>query len=353
MRVAKDLGVGRVRDLAVERHHVAARVAQRLQGVAVRAPGRDLLAELPGRQLQRPAHLEAVRLAFDLGLRHVHDDVPLAAELCDRLLGVVERLAVPARLVLDRLDALALDRARDDHRRHALHRGGLAVGALDRADVVAVDLDRVPAERLRPVRVRVEVPAVHRLAALAELVHVDDRGQVVEPVEGGVLERLPHRALGHLAVAAEHPDAVRQLVELLAGERDPDRERQALAERPGRDVDPRDLRRRVALQPAAEVAEGEQLLVRDRAGRLVHRVQQGRGVSLGEDEVVVPRVVRVVEVVVQVLRQQDGHQVGRRHRRGRVAGLGHGRRADRVHAQLLPQFLPALGVGHAGNVTVL
>ena len=61
---------------------------------------------------------------------------------------------------------------------------GLAVGGVDCLDVVAVDLDRVPAERLEPARVRGEVPAVHRLAALAEPVDVDDRGEVVELVEG-------------------------------------------------------------------------------------------------------------------------------------------------------------------------
>ena len=81
-------------------------------------------------------------------------------------------------LVLDRLDALALDRVRDDHRRLAGRVPRLGVGAVDRLEVVPVDLDRVPAERLGPLRVRVEVPAVHGLAALPEPVHVDDRGQV-------------------------------------------------------------------------------------------------------------------------------------------------------------------------------
>src|SRR5213076_95803 len=105
-----------------------------------------------------------------------------------------------------------------------------------------------------PVRVRVEIPAVHGLAALSEAVDVDDRGQVVEPVEGRVLERLPHRALGDLAVPAKHPDAVREPVELLAGERDPEAVRKSLPEGAGRDVDPRDLGSRMPLQPAAEAA---------------------------------------------------------------------------------------------------
>jgi hypothetical protein len=79
---------------------------------------------------------------------------------------------------------------------------------------------------------------VHRLAALAEPVDVEDHGQVVELPVGGVLERLPDRALGHLAVAGENPDAVRPRVDRLRGERDADADRQAEAERAGGDVDP-------------------------------------------------------------------------------------------------------------------
>ena len=160
---------------------------------------------------------------------------------------------------------------------------------------------------------------VHRRAGLAEPVDVDDRGQVVEPVEAGLLEGLPHRALGHLGVAAEAPDAIREPVQALAGEPDADADRQALAEGAGGHVDPGRTGRGMALDPAAEPAEGEHLVVADRAGRLEHRVQQRGGVALAEDQVVVARVIGVAEVVVQVLRHQHGHEVGRGHRRGRVA----------------------------------
>ena len=47
---------------------------------------------------------------------------------------------------------------------------------------------------------------MHGRAALAEPVDVDDRDQVVEAGVAGVLEGLPHRALGQLGVAAEDPD---------------------------------------------------------------------------------------------------------------------------------------------------
>ena len=185
---------------------------------------------------------------------------------------------------------------------------------------------------------------MHGRAALAEPVDVDDRDQVVEAGVAGLLEGLPHRALGQLGVAAEHPDPEVGALEPLAGERDPDRDRQALAERAGGDVDPGDLRRRVALQARAELAEGEQLLVVDRAGHLVHAVEQRRGVALGEDEVVVGRVLGRGEVVAQVPREQHRHQVGGRHRGGRVAGAGGGGGADRVDAQLLGELVQLLAI---------
>ena len=257
------------------------------------------------------------------------------AELLDRRLGIVEGLSVPAVLVLDRLHSLALHRLGDDHGRPPRCRDRLRVGRVDRLHVVPVDLDRVPAEGLGPLRVGVEVPAVHRLATLAEPVDVDDRRQVVELLVGAVLEGLPHRALRHLAVAAQHPDAVREPVEPLPGERDADGEGKALPERPGRDIDPREDRNRMPFELAAELSKGEELLVRDRSCRLVERVEQRRRMALREDQMVVSRVVGVVEVVVVVLRKQHRHQVRRRHRRGRVARIRCRGRPHRVDAQLL------------------
>ena len=139
---------------------------------------------------------------------------------------------------------------------------------------MAVDLDRAPAEGAGAGGVGGGVPAEHRLAALAEAVDVDDRDEVVQAGVRGARERLPHRALGELAVAGEHPDAVGQAVERLAGERDADADGQSEAERAGGDVDPWQARRRVALEPAVEPAVAEQLLVGDRAGGAVERVEQ-------------------------------------------------------------------------------
>ncbi len=286
-----------------------------------------------------------------LGRGDLDREVALAAELLDRRLGLVERLAVLAGLVLDGLDALALLRLGEDHRRLPGRRDRLVVGALDRVDVVAVDRDRVPAEALGAAHVAVEVPAVHRLARLAEPVDVDDRGQVVELVERAVLERLPDRSLRHLGVAAQAPDAVGQAVEPLAGERDADRDRQPLAERAGRHVGRRDARRRVALEPRVELPERQQLGVVDDPGRLEHGVVERRRVALGEDQVVVGGVAELARVHPQVAAvEQHRHQVGGRHRRRRVAGAGSRAGADGVHAQLLAQLGEAVRVRHAVTI---
>ena len=195
---------------------------------------------------------------------------------------------------------------------------------VDLAQVVPVDDDRVAAERLHPLGVRVQVPAQFGRAALAEAVHVDDRGEVAQVVVGGLVQRLPHRPLGRLDVSAQHPDPVRQLIEVPAGQGHPDPVRQPLAERAGGHVDPRQHRGGVTLQPRAEPpVPGHQLLVGDDA-RLEHRVQQRRRVPLGEDQVVVGRVVWPLPVVAQMPGQQHRHQVGGRHARRRMAGPGRG-----------------------------
>ena len=320
--------------------------AERRERLAVRLAGRDGATDLV-RRPRRGRRLEAV-CAPGLRLRDVDLEVAEAAELLDRLLG--DRLAVPAVLVLHLRVALPLHRSRDDRGRPSRRRLGLAVGGVDRLDVVAVDLDRMPAERLEPARVRGEVPAVHRLATLAEPVDVDDRGEVVELVEGRVLRRLPHRPLGHLAVAADHPDAEREAVELLPGDRHPDADRQSLPERSRRDVDPGEDGHRMPLEPGAELPVGPELLLGERARGAEEAVHEWRGVALGEDEPVVPGVVRRVEVVAQMPCEEDRREVGRRHRGRRVPGAGLRARPNRVDPQLLSQLPPKLALVHEGSL---
>ena len=227
---------------------------------------------------------------------------------------------MPAVLVLDGRYALALQRRGEDSRRPAGQRRGVRVRLVDRLDVVAVDLDRVPPERTRALGEDARVPPDHRLSALPEPVHVDDRREVVEAVVRGVLERLPHRALGQLRVAAQHPDPVREPVEVPAGDRHADADRQPLAERPGGNVDPGEDRRRVALERAAERPVAVEVLLGDHARSAEDPVEERRCVALREDETVVRRGLRIRPVVAEVAVHEHGHEVGGRHAGGRVAG---------------------------------
>jgi hypothetical protein len=94
----------------------------------------------------------------------------------------------------------------------------------------------------------------------------------------------------------------------------------------------------MALEPAAEPPEAEQLLVADRPSGLQHRVIQRRGMTFREDQMVATRILGRLKVELQVAIQQDRHQVGRRHRRGRMAGAASGAGAHRIDAQLLAQL---------------
>jgi hypothetical protein len=182
---------------------------------------------------------------------------------------------VPAGLVLDRGDSLAFSGARDDDRRAAARCTRCGVCLVDRVEVVTVDYQRFPAERTGAVSVGLGVPAVHRLAALPEPVHVDDDGQVVESPVGRVFERLPDRSLRHLAVADQHPDPVWAWIDGLRRESDADTDGQAETQRAGGDVDPRDRRARMPLEATAEAPHRQELLVADRPGRRIERIEKG------------------------------------------------------------------------------
>src|SRR5262249_19636840 len=147
-------------------------------------------------------------------------------------------------------------------------------------------------------------------------------------------------------VSAEDPGAIGKPIEVLPGERHADADREALPQRARADVYPREHGRGMPLEAAAVLAVGHELLVGDDVRRPVDRGEPRRRVSLGEDEPIVGRRLRVVEVVAEVLVDEDCHEVGRRHRRGRMTGLRGCAAADRVHAQLLAELAPALDWSH-------
>jgi hypothetical protein len=224
---------------------------------------------------------------------------------------------------------------------------GLPVGSVDLGDVMAVDLDGVPAERPSPFRVRVALPLQHGGAALAEPVHVQDGHQVPGLVMRRVGHGLPHGALHDLGVPDQDPDPPRKVIHP-HGQGHPQPDGQPLTQRAGGHVDPRQLRHRrgMSLQRAAELPEGQQLLIRDGADGLEHRVQQRRGVPLRQDESVIAQVLGVVDVEPQMVRVQDGQQVCGRHGRGGMPGSRGGRAPDAVHRQLGRQLVPFLGLVH-------
>ena len=325
-----------VADLPVEGDDVRTG-ADRGQRLAECQPGGDLGAHLVTGQLDLaawPGPDRSVRRPWPADCQ-----VTFTAQLDDGSFGHLrwQGLAVPALAVFDFVEAAALAGASQDHG------GPVRVGRagqrlIDVGDVVPVNGDGVAAERFNPLGVRVDVPAEFGRAALAEAVHVDDRGQVGQPVIGRLVERLPHGPFGHLAVTAEHPDAVRQLVEIPAGQGDADPVGKSLAKRAGGDVDPRQHRRGVTLKQRAEPpVAGHQLFVGDDARRLEHRVKQRGRVALGKDQVVVGRVARPLPVVAEMTDKQHRHQVRGRHARRGMARSGGGAAPDRVDPQLLTE----------------
>src|SRR2546422_225455 len=107
--------------------------------------------------------------------------------------------------------------------------------ALSSATMVAVDLDHRPAERLPLLDDRLEVEDLRHEVVELDAVFIEDHGEVADAMRGlSELRprhgRLPHLAFLDLAVAEDAVHAVRLVAEAKT-ERQPQRDRQALAER--------------------------------------------------------------------------------------------------------------------------
>ncbi len=335
--------VGRVADLTVERHDPGVSSADRDECVAVGLAGRDLVPHRVRRRRGRARVRRGGRRGRSrVGERAANGQVAFAAQFGDGASGHVFRqgLAVPVLLVLDFGEPAALDGPGQDHDGLvAAPVGGGGEGLVDLVEVMTVDLQDPGPERLGAAGVGIEVPLELGGPALAEPVDVDDRDQVGQLVVRRLVQGLPDRALGHLAVPAQHPHPVREPVEVLAGQRDAHPVGQALAERSGGDVHPRQHRGGVAFQAGSEApVSGHQFLVGDHPDRLVDRIQQRGRVALGEDQVVVAVVARVVPVVAQVAADQHREQVGSRHARGGVTGPRTRAGPDGVHPKLRGEF---------------
>ena len=240
---------------------------------------------------------------------------------------------MPRLLAFDGRESLAFERARDQDR--WLTRGGTGGGQalLDVGDVMSVDDDRLPAERIPPRGDAMQIVAELGRLALAERIRVDDRAEVVELVMRGGIGRLPDRAFGNLAVAEQDIGAVSG-ADAPGVQRDADRGADALSERPGGHVDERQPRRGMAFEVRLERPQLHQPLARKEPGLGPGGVENRRRMSLRQHEAIVVRVLGVLRIEVHLREEQHRHDVGGREAGGRMSAPRLAGRGDRIDPEL-------------------
>ena len=342
-RLLEPVAERRILDVCVERHHTRVGFAELGDGRPVRLPRGHLLAHRVGGRGDRFRRHDGARCG--LGLRNlarkvrcgaaVRDRHELLLELRDRtieLFALLEWLAVPAVLPLDKRDALALDGAGEDHRRLSLDLARLVERVENRRQVVAVDDDRVPAERAPAALELLHVMLPHRRPALAEPVDVGEAAEAVEPVHRRDVGRFPHRPFRRLAVAEQHVRAVCRL-DPPGVQRGADRRANPLAERSGRHVDERQPRRRMPLEIGIEPTQLQEVRSMEGARFGPRGVKNRRGVPLGQHEPIAVGILRVFRVEPHLGEEQRGHDFRHREAARRMSAAGFRRRAGRVDPQ--------------------
>ncbi len=242
-------------------------------------------------------------------------------------------------------------RSHDDEGRPSGLGGRLSVGLLERVHVVRVgnpqDVPAVSLESLLHVLVEGEL----RVPLDRDVIVVVEKIQLSEPQMTRERRRFRGDSLHEVAVAAKPPHPV--IHDLLAGpveafREQPFRDRHAdgvsesLAERSGRDLHARRVPAlRVSRRGRAPLPEILDVVERNTvAGQKQNRVEQHRGVTVGQDEAVAVRPVRIGRVVSKPARPQRVGRGRKRHRRPRVARFRflnrvHGKRPNRVDAELV------------------
>ena len=218
--------------------------------------------------------------------------------------------------------ALADRRLRDYEDGRVCYLGGLPEGLVDGGDVVAVDLEHPPAVRLEA-PLGVVAVGVGDVALDLDVVEVVDGSKPAELQRSRERGGLVAYALLHVAVAAEDPSVVGAALHLGA-DGEPDRHREALAERARRHLDAgHDAALRVAGAARAELPEVLQLLHRERAGagKVHKRVDERRGVAAREDEPVAVLPAGVGRVERKVVQPQRSGHVGHPHRGAGMPGI--------------------------------
>ena len=137
----------------------------------------------------------------------------------------------------------------------------------------------------------------------------DNVGKAVEALARRHGCRLPHRALGALAVAEQH---VRAVVGLDAAgiQRDADGRADPLSERPRGHVDPRQTWRGMPFEVRIEPPEREQRRPLDDAGLRPRGVEHGSRMALRQHEAVVVRMAGVLRVVTHLPEEERGDDFG-------------------------------------------
>ena len=239
-----------------------------------------------------------------------------------RVVVAADQIAdMPVEAALHHPHAAALDRIGDDHLRRAdAGRLELAERAQDRIEVVAVDAPDLPAEAAEALVDRLDAHDVLGVAVDAQAVAVDDADQALQPEMARRHRRFPDLALVQLAVAQHAVDPVVALLHP-AGKRHADRDREAVAERAGAEVDALDL---LHVGMVAERAAQARVVVEQRrleeAEVGQHRIEADRGVALAQDEAVAIGPVRARRIDPQMGVVERCEQLGRGERAGVVAG---------------------------------
>src|SRR6185369_10808334 len=145
---------------------------------------------------------------------------------------------------------------------------------------------------------------------------------------------LPHLTFLDLAVAEDAVDARLHVGELLA-ERQSERDREPLAERPGGGLGTRQRRPiRMTLERRAELAQREQLLLREVAGSRHHGVERGDRVPLREHDAVALRPVRALGIELEPPEVHGREDVDHRERAAGVPGARVGEHPENLNTTL-------------------
>ena len=239
----------------------------------------------------------------------------------------LDRLRDPLR-VIGVADPLHVPAIGKEARRDVVAEGEIGV-AFDRYAVAVVDPTQVPEHQVARERGGFAGDALHHVAIAAYRINV-----VIEYSKVRAIEVLRQPALSN-----GHADA----------------RRAALSERPGCRLDARGhMIFRVPRAFAADLAETLDVVERDRrlagtlvfgvnrldAGEMQHRIEQHRGVPIGQHETIAVRPDRIVRIKPQEMLPQRINHRRQGHRRTGVAGIGllhgiHRQSTDRVDAELI------------------